>query len=142
MFWNHRVMRRIENDASHLYIVEVYYEDGVEEGDYPGILGWTERQTPWADEEYDGIEGLRKTLTWMLDCLDKPILDEATLLAEAEANPLPREQWDGELLTFDELLESLGLEREDVEKDRWADDGGSYEIEEVSPAPHLWPDQD
>lgn len=121
MYWNHRVMRRTEGGTKHLYIVEVYYEDFRDEGP-PSILGWTEKEEVWGDEEYDGIEGLRKTLTWMLECLDKPILDEAELLAMAEERePLTEEDY--ETYTLDEVLDSLGLDREEINS--WEDDGGN-----------------
>src|SRR5690242_19575656 len=80
MYWNHRVMRRQELGESNLYIVEVYYNN-----EDSSIIGWTEKEFVWSSEEYDdGVEGLRQTLTWMLECLDKPILDEADLMQQAE----------------------------------------------------------
>ena len=73
MHWNHRVMRtttRYEttDDDVTLAIHEVYYDDN----DKPH--GWTGPTDVMTDNE-DGIEGLRQVLQWMLDCLDKPILE-------------------------------------------------------------------
>lgn len=88
MYWNHRVMRRIPDperypDIVELYIVEVYYNED------HSIMGWTEKEAVWGNEEYDGVEGLRQTLHWMLDATEKPVLDEAELLRQAEENPRP-----------------------------------------------------
>ena len=65
MTWNHRVVKFSE-DEDYFAICEMYYdEDG----------------NPWAHTE-DGVrvsgnsvEELRETLQRMLDCLDKPVLD-------------------------------------------------------------------
>lgn len=147
MYWNHRVMRRIENEGKSyeeevLYIVEVYYDT-----DSHQIIGWTEKEEVWGED----IDGIRQTLHWMLDATEKPILDEKDLLAQAA---ITRESGEDSLfsggyevfnsaeeliesldrddewrkspesiverpkkLTLDEILDSLGLEREDVEDD-------------------------
>jgi hypothetical protein len=129
MFWNHRVMRRTEGGTKHLYIVEVYYEDFRDE-EPPSIMGWTESETVWCDEEYDdGIEGLRRTLTWMLECLDKPILDEAELLAmaeEARANGTTREPEEYETYnSIEELLAALDDDEPNGDIRSWEDEGGA-----------------
>lgn len=131
MFWNHRVMRRTEAGTNHLYIVEVYYEDFRDE-EPPSILGWTEKEEVWCDEDYDdGVEGLRRTLTWMLECLDKPILDENELLAMAEAARVIGDI-DGieeAYETFDSIEELLAALDADDEPNgdirNWEDEGGS-----------------
>ena len=58
-----------------LYIVEVYYNtsDG-------SIIGWTEQETAFGAD----IDELKQTLEWMTQACDKPVLDEAELLAESE----------------------------------------------------------
>lgn len=107
MYWNHRVMRCIEGagtsyEDSVLYIREIFYNE-----EDNSIIGWTEKEFVYSSEKYDnGIEGLRQTLHWMLDALDKPILDEADLLAQAEriremggdAHEIGMQEIDGEVL--------------------------------------------
>ena len=43
-------------------------------------MGWTEREEVWGES----LDEIRKTLNWMLECLDKPVLDEADLLRQVE----------------------------------------------------------
>jgi hypothetical protein len=62
MHWNHRIVR---TEDEYLGICEVFYEDGK-------VLAHTD-PLPITGED---IEELRETLQHMLDCLDKPILDE------------------------------------------------------------------
>lgn len=106
VFWNHRVMARNEGEETNLYITEVYYDsDG-------STIGWTKGKEVYGED----IDELRQTLTWMLEALDKPILDESVLLAEAET---ARENGDedifpSERLSLDEVLDSLGLDRSDL----------------------------
>jgi hypothetical protein len=109
VFWNYRAMKRIKNDETIFFVTEVYYhEDG-------SVLGWTEGKDAWGED----IEELRQSLTWMLEALDKPVLDEAALLEEAEVSREngAEDLWNSERLTIDEVLDSLGLEREDIEGD-------------------------
>lgn len=113
MYWNHRVMQRVDGagtkfEETNYYIVEVYYnEDG-------SILGWSEKE----DVMSDSVEGIRQTLTWMQESLLKPILIEAELLAKAEKDradgkdtPIPEAR-----VSLDEVLNSIGLERKDLEE--------------------------
>lgn len=106
VFWNHRILSRTEAEETNLYIVEVYYDaDGA-------TIGWTEGHEVYGTS----VDELHQTLTWMLESLNKPILDESVLLAEAE---VARQQGDLELfpsehLTIDEVLDSLGLDRSDL----------------------------
>lgn len=106
-------MKRIDDpgttfeQANH-YVVEAYFHgDGK-------LLGWTDGKSgPYGET----VEELRQTLTRMLEALDKPVLDEAILLAEAEA---ARENGDEEIfpserLSLDEVLEALGLDRGDID---------------------------
>lgn len=106
MHWNHRVIRReVAPGLFHLFMVEVYYDD-----DDHSILGWTEKEEVWGDEEHDGIEGVRQTLRWMLEATEKPVLDEATLLREAEERgPIDY----GPFETFDSLDDLLAELEED-----------------------------
>lgn len=80
MYWNHRLMQRIENEGKAyeetlLYIVEVFYnhEDN-------SIIGWSEKESVYGED----VEEVRQTLHWMLDATEKPILIEADLLQRAE----------------------------------------------------------
>lgn len=106
VFWNHRIISRTEGEETNLYVVEVYYDtDGA-------TIGWTEGHEVYGAS----LDELRQTLTWMLESLEKPILDESLLLAEAET---AREQGDSEIfpseyLTMEEILDSLGLDRSDL----------------------------
>lgn len=65
MHWNHRVVRFVE-DETYFGICEVFYEDGK-------VMAHTENPVALCGES---VEELRETLQHMLDCLDKPILDE------------------------------------------------------------------
>lgn len=127
IYWNNRVMQRIDGigtayEETNLYIVEVYYHtDGT-------VIGWTEKEDVYGHD----LDELRQSLTWMIECLDKPILIEADLISQAR---VARENGDEDIfpsegLSIDELLDSLGLEREDIEEqhinriNHWEDDGG------------------
>lgn len=107
VYWDYRAMKRIKNDETIFFVTEVYYEDN------GSVVGWTEGKDAWGEN----LDGLRQSLTWMLEALDKPVLDEAALLEEAEVSREngDEELWDSERLTLDEVLDSLGLEREDIE---------------------------
>lgn len=111
MFWNHRLMRRIEGTQSLLFVVEVYYNE-----DDNTIIGWTEKESIWGDEEYDGVAGIRQGLHWMLDATEKPILDEASLLAELAERP-PEDLGQVETFaTIEEMFAALDrVEEEDNE---------------------------
>ncbi len=118
MYWNNRVLQRIDNagtdyEETNLYIVEIYYNT-----DDDTVIGWTEKEYVWGDD----IESLRQSLTWMLDALDKPILIETDLFQQVHENPRVHIDQE-EFLTLNEVLDSLGLDRDDV--GRWDDDGGS-----------------
>lgn len=80
MYWNHRLMQRVEGQGTPyeetvLYVVECYYntEDN-------SIIGWTEKEEVWGES----VDSVRQTLHWMLDALDKPLLIEADLLQRME----------------------------------------------------------
>lgn len=110
MYWNHRMMERIEGagtgyEETVLYIVEVFYDS-----DSHQIIGWTEKEDIWGE----GIDALRQTLHWMLDATEKAVLNEVELLAEMASRP-PEPEEPYERVSIEELLDSLGLEREDVE---------------------------
>lgn len=105
IFWNHRVMKRA-NEEQTLFITKVFYDANGE------TMGWS------TGEEVAGenLEEVRQTLLWMLESLDKPVLDESTLLTEAAK---ARENGDedvfpSERLSLDEVLDSLGLDRSDL----------------------------
>ena len=69
MNWNHRVVRFKAPDeifTDYLEICEVYYEDDV-------VVAHTEKGVSVGG---NNIEEIRQTLLRMLDCLDKPVLEE------------------------------------------------------------------
>lgn len=109
MFWNHRILQRIEGEGTayeetFFYVVEVYYnnKDG-------RIIGWTEKEDVYGES----LDEVRQTLHWMLDALDKPILIEADLLQRME-----------EITAMGEDAHDIGIS-ETGEIDRWEEDGGS-----------------
>jgi hypothetical protein len=105
-------MKRIDGEGTsyegiNLHIVEVYYQDN------GSVIGWTQDTSPCGES----LAELRQNLDWMMESLDKPILVEKDLLAEAE---LARANGETEIfpsgqLSLDEILNSLGLQRGDVE---------------------------
>lgn len=106
VYWNHRAMARVEGEETNLYIEEVYYDaDGK-------LIGWTEKGAIYGES----VDELRQTLNWMLEALDKPVLDEPVLLAEAEAAKANGEEdiFTSDGLSLDEILDSLGLDRDDL----------------------------
>lgn len=126
MYWNHRVMRRINEAGAYYTIEEVYYDEN------NVVVGWTQSEKVWAETP----TALREVLQWMLTALDKPELDEITLEA---TNPVPNaiEQdlpESEQRVTMDEVLDSLGLEREDVELPSTLGEGESLGFpDEVGP---------
>lgn len=79
VYWNYRLMQKIDGagtsfEETVLYVVEVYYDENNK------IIGWTDEKTVYGDN----VEEVRQTLEWMILSLDKPILIESDLLAEAE----------------------------------------------------------
>lgn len=70
MYWNYRVIKRTTSSETIFFITEVYYDDD------DAIIGWIDEKTIIGDT----IDELRQSLTWMLECLDKPILDRNILL--------------------------------------------------------------
>lgn len=69
MNWNHRVVRFTAPDEifnPYLMICEVFYEDGE-------IMGHTEKGTSVGGYT---VDELRQTLQLMLECLDKPIIED------------------------------------------------------------------
>lgn len=73
MHWNHRVMRYQDGT---LGIHEIYHMEtqDQQEKSLPAYL-WSEYAVCVLGEDLDG---LRKTLQRMLECLDKPILEYGT----------------------------------------------------------------
>jgi len=64
--WNHRVLRSVDVQGDvTLAIHEVHYDD-----DKPVMC--TESPVKVLGED---VQELRQTLTWMLACLDKPVLE-------------------------------------------------------------------
>ncbi len=120
MYWNHRVVNRVVNpgtphESAVLFIVEVYYDN-----DSHHIIGWTEKEAVFGET----VDELRQSLHWMLDALDKPVLDEAELLVQSQiarqesVDDFFSEGENSQRLTMEEVLDSLGLEAEDVEPPR------------------------
>lgn len=112
MYWNYRILKKVisegtEDEETELHIVEAYYKnDG-------SLLGWTKDGCVFAEN----LAELRNTLECMLESLDKPIYVEADLLAEAAAlrETGAEDIFPNERLSINEVIESLGLETEDVE---------------------------
>lgn len=116
MYWNHRIIKRqvgvgTSYEETEYVVSEVFYNE-----DDHSIIGWTEKEYPWGQN----VDEIRQTLHWMLDATEKPVLDELELQIECDRQPpVPEEQY--ERLTMEELLDSLGLERDDVEG--WKNEG-------------------
>ena len=70
--WNYRIVRSYPANKEEAWysIREVYYDNNGK------VNGWTENAIA---PESNTIEGLLETLQLMLNCLDKPVLDEANL---------------------------------------------------------------
>jgi hypothetical protein len=66
MYWNNRVVRFKKDDDDWLEICEVFYHDG-------NPIGHTGEGVTVCGEN---VQALRVTLERMLECLNKPILDE------------------------------------------------------------------
>lgn len=126
MFWNHRIMQRIEGEGTeyegpYLYIVEVFYHDD------GSILGWTEKAAEACGENLDEV---KNCLEGMMKALDQPVLIEADILqqmkeARENGDYQPLNPEDYVTVEIDELLDSLGLDREEIES--WQDVGEDYD---------------
>mgnify|MGYP001338901731 CR=1 FL=1 len=105
--WNHRIVKSVDEDGGEFFsIQEVYYED----------------TTPTAHTIELGVEGesvedLKETLTNMLACLEKPILDEIPM--EESEEYFDDEDIDDE---NDDLTEDdFGTESDDSDSDEESD---------------------
>lgn len=112
MYWNNRVFRRyadINGVPEPFYTMhEVYYNENNE------IDGYIEdEKAPWGQD----VEELRTVLQWMLEACDRPVIDILEL-EEYFRNRPPDEP--EEYQVFDSVEELL----EELDKDRWSDDGG------------------
>jgi hypothetical protein len=68
--WNYRVVRRGKEDTGHYHsIAECYYPEGSEEVD-----GYA-----YVEPGGDTVEDLRADLGYMLEALDRPVIEEADL---------------------------------------------------------------
>lgn len=111
MFWNHRLMQRVEGEGTSyeevvLYVVEVFYNESDN-----SIIGWSEKEYVWGEN----LEEVRQSLHWMLDALDKPVLIEADLLQRAE-----------EIRAMGGDTHEIGIsENGDIDLGIWEDDGGT-----------------
>jgi hypothetical protein len=77
MTWNHRVVKRTFNDEVFYGIHEVYYDD---DGTINGCT-----MEPVAIQE-ESVEDLEVTLTRMLQCAVKPVLDFDTDIPSENKN--------------------------------------------------------
>lgn len=71
MYWNHRVFKQRDYD----YRDEVVYAYSIREcyyNDENEIIGWTANGI---DPYGENLEHLRETITWMLESLDKDVLE-------------------------------------------------------------------
>ena len=74
MTWNHRVVRRVWDSGETTYAIhEAYYE--------LGQLADSITNDPVAVVG-DNVEELRTTLQWMLNSLDKPVLNYEDIVGE------------------------------------------------------------
>lgn len=75
MTWNHRVIKKTYHEEEIFSIKEVMYdtEDHSLQGEEldKTISGYTEKLSVMGDS----IEDLRETLNFMLEALDKPVID-------------------------------------------------------------------
>lgn len=75
MTWNHRVIKKTYNEEEIFSIEEVMYDtkDHSLQGEEldKTISGYTEKLSVMGDS----IEDLRETLNFMLEALDKPVID-------------------------------------------------------------------
>lgn len=69
-FWNHRVVRRTEDDEELLSLHEAHYADGADPAGRPDTIT-LHPVAPYAED----IDGLRQVLDRMRAALDKPVLD-------------------------------------------------------------------
>ena len=117
VYWNYRVMERVDNagtdyEETNFYIVEMYYDEEDK------LIGWSTKETVYGES----VDSLRDVLSWMMLALDKETLNEEELLAKAaearetgESDIFSTETYEpGERLSMAEVLDSLGLEQEDV----------------------------
>lgn len=70
MFWNHRVLKRIDQGETVYGIVEAFYDNDGELDAYGEAF-----EAPSGES----VEELRQSLRWMLDSVEAPVLDEAEL---------------------------------------------------------------
>src|SRR5690349_10110122 len=97
------MLERVEHGETSIYVVEVFYsEDGT-------ILGWTEKEEVWGED----VEGVRTCLGHMAAALEHPVLNEADLLAEAEARGHLEPLGTGDSYSLSEFLEMLDAVGED-----------------------------
>lgn len=66
-YWNHRVMRHVDDGEEWFAIHEVHYDDD------GTPHSWTEQ--PTSVSSTDGIDGIEWALEGMLKCLKKPVLE-------------------------------------------------------------------
>lgn len=113
-------MRRIDDPGTNyeetvLYVVEVYYNS-----DDSTIIGWTEKESVWGTD----MDELRNSLTWMIESLDKPILDEADLLQRMEElSAMGADTHDVGIPENGEI--SLGIKEDERQLGQWEAEGGS-----------------
>ena len=96
MYWDTRVMQKIDGQETLLHFVNVYYQDD------GTVIGWTEGKDVYGEN----LAELRVNLNLLFEALDKPVLIEVDLLAEAEVARLDGEPdlFSSQRLSMDELL--------------------------------------
>lgn len=111
MSWNHRVIRKKQDDPDEPYfyqIHEVHYNDDGE------VWLWTENPTSPCGGD---IEELKRDLLHFAEALDEPILDWDELMAQAEARIAEEDRQYEERygnLTVEEQLATLDREIENL----------------------------
>lgn len=65
MYWNHRLIKRIDDGYEQYGIYEVYYNDD------GSIYAYTEEPIEVCGDTQEDVEEI---LQWMMNCLEKPVL--------------------------------------------------------------------
>lgn len=102
MYWNNRVFKTKVNEYGSevdIYTIhEVYYnEDNT-------IMGWVDKEEgPYGES----LEELKRSLEWMLEACDKPVIDRAELEEEMKNRPPEPEEEYESYNSMEEFLAAL-----------------------------------
>lgn len=79
--WNYRIVHSLRPDGTESGEMDDVYEVHEVYYDRETILAWGETQAPFGES----VDGLRRDLTYMLEALDKPVLERADLPGSHES---------------------------------------------------------